>query len=125
MISTTEKEELKNKLEAERLRLEKSLEGFADRDPADKLNWKTRYPSLDDSGAKRDDPSEENADEVEEYDALLETEETLEAILRDVLRALEKIDGDSYGLCEKCNEPIPPERLRANPAARFDIRHAE
>lgn len=124
MIPTTEKEELKKKLEAEKMRLETSLAGFANRDPADKLNWKTRYPSLDDTGAKKDDPSEENADEVEEYDVLLETEETLESRLKDVFEALEKIDGDSYGACGKCGKEIPLERLRANPAARFDMEHA-
>ena len=28
----------------------------------------------------------------------------------------------TYGLCEKCGQPIPPERLEANPAARFCLK---
>jgi RNA polymerase-binding transcription factor DksA len=29
-----------------------------------------------------------------------------------------------YGKCEKCGREISPERLEANPAARFDSEHA-
>jgi len=30
-----------------------------------------------------------------------------------------------YGICEVSNEPIPLERLKANPSARTLIEHAE
>ena len=41
--------------------------------------------------------------------------------LRDVERALAKMDEGTYGLCERCGKPINPERLEALPTARLDI----
>ncbi|MGH2785575.1 MAG: TraR/DksA C4-type zinc finger protein [Actinomycetota bacterium] len=41
------------------------------------------------------------------------------AALEDVDRALQMLDAGTYGLCEACGQPIAPERLDANPAARF------
>jgi len=35
----------------------------------------------------------------------------LDAKLQDVLRALGKLDEESYGVCDSCGEPIAPERL--------------
>jgi RNA polymerase-binding transcription factor DksA len=39
--------------------------------------------------------------------------------LMDVDRAIRMLDAGTYGLCEACGRPIPPERLDAYPAARF------
>ena len=44
--------------------------------------------------------------------------------LADVDRALAKMDGGTYGLCERCGEPIAEPRLEAMPATRFCIKHA-
>ena len=44
---------------------------------------------------------------------------TNNAALEDVDRALQMLDKGTYGLCEACGKPINPERLEANPAARF------
>ena len=41
-----------------------------------------------------------------------------------VEQALVKLDEGTYGLCERCQEPIPPARLEAVPASRFCIQHA-
>ncbi|MBI2097094.1 MAG: TraR/DksA C4-type zinc finger protein [Candidatus Sungbacteria bacterium] len=123
MISESEKQELRSALEKERERLTRSLSGFATRDPKDPSNWNARYPEMTDEGTARLDV-DENADEVEEYETLLETEETLEGRLKDVERALEKISANAYGQCERCGEDIPTERLHANPAARFDVKHS-
>jgi RNA polymerase-binding transcription factor DksA len=38
-----------------------------------------------------------------------------------VERALQKIDQGSYGVCERCAEPIADARLEANPTARLCI----
>ena len=35
--------------------------------------------------------------------------------------ALEKIDKGTYGLCERCGQPIPQERLQALPWAALDV----
>ncbi|HET9442939.1 MAG TPA: TraR/DksA C4-type zinc finger protein [Acidimicrobiales bacterium] len=41
--------------------------------------------------------------------------------LTEVEHALAKFDAGTYGLCEGCQQPIPPARLEAMPAARFCI----
>jgi DnaK suppressor protein len=43
--------------------------------------------------------------------------------LREVQAALERLDSGTYGLCMKCGEPIDPQRLKALPTARYDVRH--
>ncbi|HEY9232288.1 MAG TPA: TraR/DksA C4-type zinc finger protein [Blastocatellia bacterium] len=37
--------------------------------------------------------------------------------LRQVLAALQSIDDGTYGICIRCNQPIDPRRLEADPAA--------
>ena len=44
--------------------------------------------------------------------------------LDEITHALEKFDSDTYGLCERCGEPIGEARLEAMPATRFCINHA-
>jgi RNA polymerase-binding transcription factor len=44
--------------------------------------------------------------------------------LAEVERALAKMDDGTYGLCERCGEPIAEARLEAMPATRFCIKHA-
>jgi len=44
---------------------------------------------------------------------------TLRESLTDVEAAIAKLDGESFGACESCGQPIPPARLEANPAARL------
>jgi RNA polymerase-binding transcription factor DksA len=43
--------------------------------------------------------------------------------LRDVRDALTRMDAGSYGLCLICGGPIPRDRLRAFPTARYDVEH--
>ena len=38
--------------------------------------------------------------------------------------ALTKLDEGTYGVCERCQEPIPDARLEAMPASRYCIEHA-
>jgi sigma-B regulation protein RsbU (phosphoserine phosphatase) len=47
----------------------------------------------------------------------------LEALLRDVDQAVEKISAGTYGLCEACHEPIEPDRLEADPLMRLCLDH--
>jgi len=103
-------EELKEKLQAQKISLEKELESFATEDTEPKGDWDTRYPNRENGNM------EEEADEVQEYDNLLSLEHSLELKLRDVNLALEKISASgggpkgrlgTYGVCEKCNNAIP------------------
>jgi len=43
----------------------------------------------------------------------------LSALLGQVDSALERMDKGTYGLCETCREPMEPDRLLADPLARY------
>ena len=45
--------------------------------------------------------------------------------LRLVDEALDRLDSGDYGICQACEEPIPPKRLRALPWARYCVRCEE
>jgi RNA polymerase-binding transcription factor DksA len=51
--------------------------------------------------------------------------EDVSAELRELQRARERLALGRYGLCERCHQPIPPERLAVVPAARFCVRDEE
>jgi RNA polymerase-binding transcription factor DksA len=48
----------------------------------------------------------------------------LQDSLREVARALDRLEAGSYGRCEVCGVEIQPARLEAMPATRFCINHA-
>ena len=50
--------------------------------------------------------------------------EQLAAMRADVLRALEKLDDGTYGLCDRCSATIPDERLAARPWSVLCVRCA-
>lgn len=106
-------DELKEKLLAEKARLEGELVRFAKPTGAEG-DYETRF---EDMGTDPD----ENASEVEEYVDNLALESNLENHLKDVNDALAKIAKGTYGICEKTGEMISVERLRAYPAARTAI----
>lgn len=110
--------ELKSALENEKALLTEELKSFAVPDKKLKGDWDTKYKDI---GSDWD----ENAQEVTEYATNIPIEHALELKLVDVEKALEKIGKNSYGICEKCGEPIDIERLRANPAARNCIQHSQ
>jgi DnaK suppressor protein len=49
--------------------------------------------------------------------AQVDAAKKLDAKLRDVERALAKLDEGTYGTCDRCAAKIPPERLEAIPWA--------
>ncbi|HEV7684443.1 MAG TPA: SpoIIE family protein phosphatase [Pyrinomonadaceae bacterium] len=52
----------------------------------------------------------------------------LTRLLAEVDAALHRMEIGTYGLCEVCHDPVEPERLIANPLARFclgDLTHSE
>jgi DnaK suppressor protein len=50
--------------------------------------------------------------------------EQLDAMRADVVRALEKLDEGTYGLCDRCGASIPVERLDARPWSVLCVRCA-
>lgn len=105
--------ELKQKLLDEKARLERELERFAKPTGAED-DYAARFENI---GTDPDD----NATEVEGYVDNIALEDNLENQLRDVDRALEKMEKGTYGICEKTGKEISPERLKVYPAARTAI----
>ena len=109
--------ELKEKLESQKATLEQELQRFAKKDDNLKGDWDTKFPKFE--GSSGSQMLEDAAGEVEEYIAKLPVEHSLENRLKDIGRALEKIEKGNYGKCEKCKKDIPRERLEIVPEARF------
>ncbi|MDP3962451.1 MAG: TraR/DksA C4-type zinc finger protein [bacterium] len=71
----------------------------------------------------------DTADENEVADKLEELEENelilgqLEKQLNEVKAALERIENDTFGICEISGGPIENDRLEANPSARTCVKH--
>lgn len=63
------------------------------------------------------DKLDENAQEIDEYTTNLATDKVLESSLRDIDKALERIENNTYGICKYCHKPINPKRLLARPVA--------
>lgn len=109
-------EKLKDKLEKEKMALEKELSSFATENKDIKHNWDVRYPNRENGNL------EEEADESQEYDNLLSLEHSLELKLKDVNLALDKMEKDRYGKCENCGKTIEEKRLLVYPEARLCIK---
>jgi len=108
--------QLKQILEKEKEATKKELQRFAKEDKKLKGDWDTRFPRFDkETGGSS---LEKAADELEEYEALLPIEFSLEKKLQDINLALEKMKKEKFGICENCKKTISVERLKAFPAAR-------
>lgn len=110
-------QELKEKLEKDGAALEEQLKTFAKEDPHLKGDWDTQFPKFD--GEVGGSALEIAADEVEEYEARLPVEFSLETRLKDINLALEKIKKGKYGKCESCGKEIAKKRLKVYPEARL------
>ena len=64
----------------------------------------------------------DSAQSTAERNKVLAVIERLRENLRDVEIALGKIEKGTYGVCERCGDPISPERLEAIPYARLDVK---
>lgn len=105
--------ELKERLLADKKRLEDALSKFANKTDTPG-EYETRMEEIGTD-------TEDNVTEVEGYVDNLAVEANLEHELRDTLDAIEKMEASTYGICEKTGREISVERLRAYPAARTAI----
>lgn len=105
-------QQLKQKLERDKVSIENELKTFAKKDPNLKGDWDSLFPKFDKGNI------EEAADEVEEYSTRLPVEFSLENKLKDIETALQKIKKGKYGICEECQKPISIERLKVCPSAK-------
>ena len=98
---------LRSRLESEQKRLTHELEQLkASVRPADERREGSPF-------GKR----EEEATEAAELETRLELEKRIRDQLAYVEHALAKFEAGTYGLCDNCGKPIPPERLEALPQA--------
>lgn len=116
--------ECKALLESERRILVEELSSIADPNPKMKGDWNARFPKFEVVETSSSSGREIEQDEIEEYEMRLAEEQSLESRLLEVSKALERIQKDTYGTCKKCGKAIPIDRLKANPAAEFDMEHA-
>ncbi len=113
-LTQEQTEEFKKKLEAEKARLESELDTIGKR-TGRAGDWDATTDEIDaDVSADKND----RADAIEDFEENTAIVTELEAQLKDVADALARIDAGTYGHDETTNEPIPVERLNANPAAR-------
>jgi len=119
-IPQPELEELREVLETEKQTLEDELASHG-RVQSETGDWQGASQGFE---GQESDPNDV-ADQIEELATNVPLVEELEDRHVDVTEALEKMEEGVYGICEACNEPIPLERLKANPAARTCIQHAD
>ncbi len=105
-------ESIRTTLEAERDELRSQLGALtaAPRDPMASVSFGKRVG--------------EGTSQAVERIAQVSAAKSLDAKLRDVERAIAKIDEGSYGTCDRCGEAIAPERLEAIPWAVRCVRCA-
>lgn len=103
-------ENMRKRLLEEKKSLESDLSRFA-KPAGEEGEYRTVEENL---GSDMDD----SATETEINDNNRSLERTLEASLKDVLDALEKINVGTYGICEKTGREIPEDRLEVFPMAR-------
>ncbi len=103
--------ELKATLLKEKVELEKNLEQIAK--PLDKKggDYETSFEEI---GTGKED----NATEIEQYSDNFSVETILEKKLQNIIKALQKIAEGTYGICEKCQQEIDLNRLKASPSAK-------
>jgi len=102
-------EKIKEKLLNEKQNLEHALSGFAKKTKV-KDDYKAEFP---DFGSKED----ENAAEVATFSDRVSLEQNLELSLRDVSKALNSIEKNTYGKCKYCGEEIDARRLMIRPTS--------
>lgn len=107
------------KLETERDELITSLQELGVQNPDVPEDWVTAQTL-----SPEPDPNDV-ADHTEAFNEQRATLATLETRYNNIMRALQKISDGTYGTCTVCNEPIPEDRLTANPAATTCIAHAD
>lgn len=69
--------------------------------------------------SKIDPDADDGAAELEAYENTVATIHTLEEKLTSLNDALQQLEKGSYGICERCGQPIDPDRLEALPETKF------
>src|SRR3989344_518247 len=107
--------ELKTALIKERDLLTKELETIATPDPNLPGDWDVKHEEWGEDQITSDEELEtgENVNESDEDMKNKALSDRLELRLKEVNDALKRMEGDTFGICEVCKNPIPLERLKA------------
>lgn len=119
-IPQSDMEELREQLEIQKADLEEELASHG-RVQSETGDWQGASVGFEGEEA---DPNDV-ADQIEELATNVPLVEELESKHLDVVEALERMDSGTYGICEASGEPIPLDRLKANPSARTLLEYAE
>ncbi len=111
-VAAMDQDDVRQRLEEERTRLEGLREGFNDLQAESEEASLSELSSLDQHQA---DVGTETFNRERDLSIL----ERVEAELADIEHAMRRLDEGSYGTCEACGKPIGDERLEALPAARL------
>jgi len=103
----------KDRLETEKLELERQLETIARPNLESPGNWEAVQKDTEPEPDLHD-----QADLLDQYQENRALTDVLNLRYRDVEAALARIDNASSGICEISSEPIETERLETDPAAR-------
>ena len=104
----------KTKMEAEKALLEDELKSLGKKDETG--DWEATPES--DMVTQEVQDEADMAERAEDYEERSMKLNSLETRLADINRALAKIEGEGYGICENCNKKIEEDRLDANPSAK-------
>ncbi|GMU74056.1 MAG: hypothetical protein AMXMBFR44_2550 [Candidatus Campbellbacteria bacterium] len=108
----------KQKLLDEKARLEAELSDVGVKNPDRADDWNAVVDEGKDVSTADKNELADAFEDLEENNAIVSE---LETQYRDVTAALARMEEGTYGMDEKTGEPIPVERLEANPAARENI----
>jgi RNA polymerase-binding transcription factor DksA len=108
----------RQRLEAERARLQDMRSGFDDEHLTDETENES-VSELSDIDQHQADVGTETFEREKDLSIL----EQIDSELGDVEWALKRLDDGTYGTCEVDGKPIPEERLEAMPAARLCKEH--
>jgi DnaK suppressor protein len=106
--------ELKNLLEAEKASLFEELSHIGTQNPQTG-DWQAIPVETDGEG---ESDYSDQADYIEEFGSRVARLAEMEKQYGEVLAALDRMEKDIYGICEKSGKPIEIDRLLANPTAR-------
>jgi len=109
----------KQKLETEKTLLEAELASVGRVNPEHPTDWEATASNTDTQRADENEVAD-NMEELENNTAILKQ---LEVRYNEVIRALDKIEAGTFGVCEVSGEQIELDRLEANPAARTSKAH--
>ena len=102
-------EKYRNQLQTELNQVEKDLQDLEERHSQQEETQEIE-PALDEDFSLAEDTT---------FNLSIKSE--LENTVRLIRQALTKIDRGSFGLCEKCGQPINPQRLHVIPYAQYCI----